>query len=372
MRVDQHIIHLLARRRALQLLTVQHLRLQLLPRLHLTPSPHAHLLRAHEGFRTTHVTTAPAGGDQIRHARALEEGVVLTMTPPPHLHLHALVEHLGELLHLHETDANQSRLRVRPVAQRVHEARAQRDDVLERAAELHAHGVVHQRHAEVGGVEQHLELLRVVAHTVAGREGERERLPESGFGELAGGDLIRHVRSAENGAVDVELVVDHAGDQTELAVLVVVHALDARNGVGSGDHVVLDLVQHLREELEVSGRTRHPLGAECRRQGRWHPKRHPQYRERRRCSREGGSPEDTCGEGTRGRVQKDQGYLTFSCSVLMISDSFLSPIISSYTHILMVFSKQEYFLALLPMMMDSAEALHVILEYGRDTSFHCR
>ena len=43
----------------------------------------------------------------------------------------------------------------------------------------------------------------------------------------------------------------------------------------------------------------------------------------------------------------------------MISDSFLSPIISSYTHILIVSSKHAYFFALLPMMMDNAEALGV-------------
>ena len=212
LRVDQHVVHLLARRCALQLLPVQHLLLQLLPRLHLTSLATRHLLRAHERLRAAHVAAAPARGDQVRHARALEEGVVLGITTARQTRLHALIEHLGELLHLHQTNANQRRLRVRPVAQRVHEARAQRDHVLERATELHAHGVVHQRHAEVRRVEQHLQLLRVVAHAVAGREEEEEQLPQSYFGELAGGDLIRHVGAAEDGAVDVELVVDHAGD----------------------------------------------------------------------------------------------------------------------------------------------------------------
>ena len=117
----------------------------------------AYLARLREQRRTLHVATAPAGGDQVRHAGALEERRVL----------HALVEHLRELLHLHQTDADQRRLRVAAVAQRVHKARAQRDDILQRAAELHAHGVVHQRHAEVGRVEQHLQLLRVVANAIA-------------------------------------------------------------------------------------------------------------------------------------------------------------------------------------------------------------
>ena len=56
-------------------------------------------------------------------------------------------------------------------------------------------------------------------------------------------------------------------------------------------------------------------------------------------------------------IKMDIGYFTFSCSVLIISDSLRSPIISSYTHILISFSKQSYFLAFLPMIMERAEAL---------------
>ena len=56
-------------------------------------------------------------------------------------------------------------------------------------------------------------------------------------------------------------------------------------------------------------------------------------------------------------ITVDIGYFTFSCSVLMMSDNLRSPIISSYTHILISFSKQSYFLAFLPMIMERAEAL---------------
>ena len=81
-------------------------------------------------------------------------------------HLHALIKHLRKLLHFLQPDANQRRFRVRSVAQRVHEPRAQRDHVLQRTAELHAHRVVHQLHAEVRSVEQHLQLLGVVANAI--------------------------------------------------------------------------------------------------------------------------------------------------------------------------------------------------------------
>lgn len=56
-------------------------------------------------------------------------------------------------------------------------------------------------------------------------------------------------------------------------------------------------------------------------------------------------------------IRVNTGYFTFSCSVLIISDNLRSPIISSYTHILISFSKQSYFLALLPIIMERAEAL---------------
>lgn len=52
----------------------------------------------------------------------------------------------------------------------------------------------------------------MVTHAVADCEEEEERLPEGCFSKLAGGDLIRDIRTAEDGAVDVEFVVNHTGD----------------------------------------------------------------------------------------------------------------------------------------------------------------
>ena len=55
----------------------------------------------------------------------------------------------------------------------------------------------------------------------------------------------------------------------------------------------------------------------------------------------------------------NKGYFTFSWSVLIISESLRSPIISSYTHILISFSKHLYFFAFFPRIMAKAEALLV-------------
>lgn len=50
-------------------------------------------------------------------------------------------------------------------------------------------------------------------------------------------------------------------------------------------------------------------------------------------------------------------YLTFSCSVLMISESFLPLTISSYTHILTVVAKHWSFCAFEPIILAIAEPL---------------
>lgn len=61
--------------------------------------------------------------------------------------------------------------------------------------------------------------------------------------------MVGHVGAADDGAIDVELVVDHSSDQTKATVLVMIDSLDAGNGVGVWTNVVLDLVQNPREEL---------------------------------------------------------------------------------------------------------------------------
>ena len=78
-------------------------------------------------------------------------------------------EHLAELDHLLEADADDRRLRVPAVPEAVAEAGADRDDVLERAAQLDAHRVLHGAHLERRAVEGELEEVAVGLVDVADR-----------------------------------------------------------------------------------------------------------------------------------------------------------------------------------------------------------
>ena len=91
------------------------------------------------------------GGDEVSQAAALHEGVVL----------HAREEHLRELGRLLEAYPDDGGLGVAAQAEAVAEARAERDDVLERAAQLDARHVVDGADAEGGAVEKLLEDLAV-------------------------------------------------------------------------------------------------------------------------------------------------------------------------------------------------------------------
>eukprot|EP00964_Phaeocystis_antarctica_P079138 scaffold49270_cov30-Phaeocystis_antarctica.AAC.1 len=97
----EHVVDLLGRERALQLLAAQQLSLNLVKRLLLA--------RLGEGFRALAVAAAIAGRDQIRHAAALEEGVVVDV----------LVERVGELFHFQEANAHDGSLGVAAVAKAV-------------------------------------------------------------------------------------------------------------------------------------------------------------------------------------------------------------------------------------------------------------
>lgn len=68
----------------------------------------------------SHVRLTVAGGDEIGDAAGLEEGAELA----------ARVEHVHELDHLHEAEADDGRLRVVAETQPVHKARAYGHDIL--------------------------------------------------------------------------------------------------------------------------------------------------------------------------------------------------------------------------------------------------
>ena len=140
-----------------------------------------------------------------------------------------------------------------------------------------------------------------------------------------------------------------------------IHALNAGNGVGSGNDVVLDLAEHLGKELEgISDNDAYLVGNTENKAGGVRNDVHNVWHGNNILGKTESIKIRTVKKPTDLYVQK-KGYFTFSWSVLMISDSFLSPIISSYTHILMVSSKHAYFFALLPIIMASAEALYIIM-----------
>ena len=168
--------------------------------------------------------------------------------------------------------------------------------------------------------------------------------------------MVGDVGAADDGAIDVELVVDHSGDQTKTTVLIVIDSLDARDGVRVRTYVVLDLVLNSGEELNVrEGREKEYLMRNAENQAIRVLHTSHEVRTRDDVFREFESMQ------IRGikeiSIRVNIGYFTFSCSELIISDSLRSPIISSYTHILISFSKQSYFLAFLPIIMERAEAL---------------
>ena len=167
----------------------------------------------------------------------------------PLVYLDSLVKHLGELLHLLQADPNEGCLGIGAVAQSVNKACTQRNHVLQRPAELHSHRIVDELHAEVGRVKQHLQLLCVVANAVSRHHTFGRHAPQRGLRKLARSNLVGDVRSADDGAVDVQLVVNHSRDEAETAVLVMVHSLDAGDGICVRTNVVLYLVQRLGEKL---------------------------------------------------------------------------------------------------------------------------
>ena len=124
------------------------------------------------------------------------------------------------------------------------------------------------------------------------------------------------------------------------------NSLNAGNGIGSGKNVMLDLFQGSRKELVRNAEHQavcilHYLD------DIWNS--NDVLREL--VTREIRKVKELSGRAI------NKGYFTFSCSVLIISESLRSPIISSYTHILISFSKHLYFLAFFPRIMARAEAL---------------
>mmetsp|Transcript_26239 Transcript_26239/g.69568 ORF Transcript_26239/g.69568 Transcript_26239/m.69568 type:complete len:435 (-) Transcript_26239:82-1386(-) len=222
--VFEHHHHVLASDRALQLLPVELVSLDLVPRAFLP----------REGLGALAVAAAEARRDQIGQPAALHESLVLD----------ALEEHLGELHRLLEADPDDRRLRVAAEPETVREARAQGDDVLERTAQLGAGDVGARRHGEVGRVEE-LAPLEALG---------RVRAADRRLSEVALGHLVRHVGAHQHRHGHVPIAGDallhlrlqkvRDEDGLELAALLELDALDERDA----DRVLRERALHLRHD----------------------------------------------------------------------------------------------------------------------------
>mmetsp|Transcript_39975 Transcript_39975/g.132236 ORF Transcript_39975/g.132236 Transcript_39975/m.132236 type:complete len:249 (+) Transcript_39975:200-946(+) len=182
----EDVVHLLGRERALELLPLQDLRLDLLQRLG--------LVGLGVRLRALAVAAAEAGGDQVGDAARLEEGVIVDAGGG--------VKHLAELDHLLEADADERGLGVAAVPESVRVAGADGDDVLERAAELNANSVVNCPNLEGRGVERELEELAVLCVLVA----------DGRLAELVRRHVVGHVRAHQHRAVRVEALAQQIRD----------------------------------------------------------------------------------------------------------------------------------------------------------------
>ena len=147
----EDVVHLLGGEGALQLLAAEELRLDGVERLG--------LVGRRESLRALAVAPTVAHRDEIGHAARLEEGLVLDTAVG--------VEHLAELDHLVEANADDRGLGVAAMAETVAEARTDGDNVLERATQLHTDGVLDSTHLERGVVVGQLEESAVSLVLVA-------------------------------------------------------------------------------------------------------------------------------------------------------------------------------------------------------------
>mmetsp|Transcript_53320 Transcript_53320/g.157744 ORF Transcript_53320/g.157744 Transcript_53320/m.157744 type:complete len:301 (+) Transcript_53320:134-1036(+) len=211
--VFEHHHHVLASDRALQLLPVELVSLDLVPRAFLP----------REGLGALAVAAAEARRDQIGQPAALHESLVLD----------ALEEHLGELHRLLEADPDDRRLRVAAQLEAVAEAGAEGDNVLERAAQLDSDRVLDgadlEREVVVGKLEE--------------RAVRRVLVTNGRLAEGVACHVVRDVRAHEHRAIGAQLLADDIGDEHD-AVLVKVNALDGREALGARGSGRLDGGHH--------------------------------------------------------------------------------------------------------------------------------
>jgi hypothetical protein len=183
---------------ALEFLAVKHLLFKLLKGLS----------RLGKGLGNLSVSSSVAGGDEIGDSGALHKGVLGDVG----------IKHLGELFHLHETEAHDRGLGVPSIPEAIADAGGDGDDILQRTAQLNAFDVVDGGDDKVRCFKGEFE--GVGSGVVLASDG---RLAE----ELLG-DFIGDVRTHEHGARDLELLLDFLRDEDEVPLRVKVNALVRR------------------------------------------------------------------------------------------------------------------------------------------------
>ena len=234
----QHEVGLLARQGALQLLAGEQLLLDSLPSLFAGLLVHrVGVVRidedflpvviveravqlfvemlARKGLGALAIAPTVARGNEIGHTTALHEGVVLD----------TVEEHLAELGHLAQTDAEEGGFGVAPEVESIDEPGTEGDDVLERAANLGAGHVADVLDAEGRGVVED-EAGQLVG-------GRAKVAGEGRFAHLAERHLRRDVGPHQDAALKVVAhgLLDGAADEDGiLGVGAEVCMLQVKNG----------------------------------------------------------------------------------------------------------------------------------------------
>jgi len=260
----QEAVDLVRGARALQLLPIKHLLLDLEDGL---STLHGHL-------GAPEVAAAHARRHHVGHAaRLLGEG----------RRVHAVREELlAEAHHLQDADAHHGRLGVVAPAEAVDEAGGERDNVLQGAAEGHAGHIVDDADVEVGPVEQLADVLvregRVLVrqgfefgrplagHGFAGRDEIYLRRHGRAFGGRGTGvhgrwvvrnrslgvlflsDLRCNVRSRKRTTIDVKAHANGFRHEPD-ALVADVHTLCAAYGASIGHDLAGQLLANSRDEL---------------------------------------------------------------------------------------------------------------------------
>lgn len=212
-------VHFRRSQRSLELLPIQHLLLQLFNGL---SSPG-------KGLGHPAVPAPIAGGDQVGHAAALQEGGC------GHL---ALAEDLGEGDHFHESQADDGSFGVVSAVETVAEARSHRYDVLQSTTELNSICVLNHRDAKIWSLQKFFEEKAILHYFAA----------DGGLTELLRRHLVGNVGSHQHTDVNAHLLSDDVGDEFQ-ALGALVYALDERDSPRFLGHFPGDLVADSVDEL---------------------------------------------------------------------------------------------------------------------------